>query len=107
MSNESEAGANPKTTGQSRMYQVIADHQALYPDPLSVMAGEPLEVSERVEDWNENPDWIWLWRTDQRGKSGWEPQDTIDFHASLTRIARSYYTATERTGAVRDELDVA
>ena len=77
MSNESEAGANPKTTGQSRMYQVIADYQALYPDPLSVMAGEPLEVSERVEYWNENPDWIWLWCTNRQEKSGWVPADHI------------------------------
>jgi len=89
------------------MYQVIADYQALYPDPLSVMAGEPLEISERVEYWNENPDWIWLWCTDQRGKSGWVPKDAIDFHASSTTgIARYDYAATELTVAVGDELVV-
>jgi uncharacterized protein YgiM (DUF1202 family) len=107
MSNENEAGANPKTTGQSRMYQVVADYQGLYPDPLSVMAGEPLEVSERVEYWNENPDWIWIWCTDQRGKSGWTPKDAIDFHtSSTTGIARYDYAATELTVAVGDELVV-
>jgi hypothetical protein len=105
MSNENEAGANSKTTVQPRIYLVIADYQALYPDPLSVMAGEPLEVSKRVEYWNESPDWMWIWCTDQRGKSGWVPKDAIDFHASgTTGIARYNYTATELTVAVGEEL---
>lgn len=105
MSNENEAGASPKRTGQPRMYQVIADYQALYPDPLSVMAGEPLHISERVEYWNENPDWMWIWCTDQRGKSGWVPKDAIDFHASgTTGTARYDYMAVELTVSVGEEL---
>jgi hypothetical protein len=105
MSNESEAGANPKTTGQPRMYPVIANYQALYPDPLSMMAGESLQISERVDYWNANPNWMWLWCTDQRGKSGWVPKGAIDFHAGgTTGIARYDYIATELTVAVGDVL---
>ncbi len=107
MSNESEARANSRTTRQPRICRVIADHQALSPDPLSLRAGETLEISEKVDYWNGNPDWMWIWCTDQRGKSGWVPKDGIDFHANSTiGIARYDYAATELTVAVGDELVV-
>jgi hypothetical protein len=107
MGNENEARTNPKTTGQPQMYRVIADYQALYPDPLSMRAGEPLNVSEKAEYWNDNPDWMWIWCTDQRGKSGWVPKGGIDFHATgTTGTARYDYTATELTVAVGEELVV-
>lgn len=107
LSNESEARANSRTTRQPRICRVIADYQALYPDPLSLRAGETLEISEKVEYWNGNPDWMWIWCTDQRGKSGWVPKDGIDSHAnSTTGIARYDYAATELTVAVGDELVV-
>src|ERR1700737_1800209 len=107
MSNESEARANPKTNGQPRMYRVIVDYQASYPDPLSMRAGETLEISEKVDYWNGNPDWMWVWCTDQRGKSGWVPKGGIKFHANnTTGIARYEYAATELTVAVGDELVV-
>ena len=50
---------------------------------------------------------MWIWCTDQRGKSGWVPKDGIDFHANSTiGIARYDYAATELTVAVGDELVV-
>jgi uncharacterized protein YgiM (DUF1202 family) len=107
MSNENEARANPKTTGQSRMCRVIADYHAPYSDPLSMRAGETLEISDKVDYWNGNPDWMWIWCTDQRGKSGWVPKDGIDFTTnSTTGIAQYDYATTELTIAVGDELVV-
>jgi len=89
------------------MCQVIADYQTLYPDPLSMRAAETVKISEKVDYWHGNPDWIWIWCTDSRGKSGWVPNGSIDVHAnSTTGIARYDYTATELTVAIGDELVV-
>lgn len=107
MSNENEARTHAKTTGQSRMCHVIKDYQAQYLDPISVQGGETLIVSEKVDYWNGNPEWVWVWCTDQRGKSGWVPRGAIDFDANGTSgTARYDYTARELTVAVGDELVV-
>src|SRR5437588_2132830 len=105
MSNQNEARTDSNTAGQPWKRRVITDYQALYHDPISVKAGEPLTISEKVDCWNGNPDWIWIWCTDSRGKSGWVPKGLIDFHASRTAgIARYDYAATELTVTVGDEL---
>lgn len=89
----------------SRRYRVIKDYQASNPNPFSVSAGETFQVSERSEAWNGNPDWIWVWCTDQRGKSGWAPQNLIALHPDgTTGTARYTYTAAELTVAAGDEL---
>lgn len=107
MGNENEASTTSKTPNQPRICGVITEYQALYPDPLSTRAGETLNISEKVDYWNGNPDWIWLWCTDQRGKSGWVPKGAINFDASgTTGIARYDYAATELTVAVGAELVV-
>ena len=76
MTNENKADTH-STTQQPKKYRVIADHQALYPDPLSVEAGELLIISEKVDYWNDNLNWVWIWCTDARGKTGWVPADHI------------------------------
>lgn len=107
MNNESEASANPETPGQPRICRVTADHQASYPDPISMEAGEIVDISDKVDDWNGNPNWVWIWCTDQRGKSGWVPKAWIDLNADgKTGTARYDYAATELTIAVGDELVV-
>jgi uncharacterized protein YgiM (DUF1202 family) len=89
------------------MCQVIAAYQASNPDPLSVSTGEALDIGEKVNYWNGNPNWIWMWCTDRRGKSGWVPKDYIDIDAnSTTGTARYTYSATELTVAAGDELVV-
>ncbi len=106
MTNENEVSTHT-TTGQARKCRVIIDYQALYPDPISMRAGEPLTISEKVDYWNGNPDWVWVWCTDARGKSGWVPKVLIDVHSEgRTGIARYDYTATELTVTVGDELVV-
>ena len=107
MSNENEASTHSTTNEQPRKCWVIADHQASYPDPISVKAGERLTISEKVDYWNGNPDWVWIWCTDARGKSGWVAKRLIDVHADgTTGIVRYDYTATELTVAIGDELIV-
>src|SRR5216683_1399602 len=73
---------NPGPAQQPRICQVIADYQAFYPDPISVNAGESFDISEKVDYWDGNPNWTWIWCTDQRGKSGWVPKEWIDFSAN-------------------------
>jgi hypothetical protein len=86
-------------------YRVVADYQTSNPDPFSVTAGETFQVSEKIHFWNGNPGWVWIWCTDQRGKSGWVPQNVMSVNPDgATGIARSTYTATELTVAVGDEL---
>ena len=68
-------------------------------------ASEIIKISDKVDYWNGNPGWVWVWCTDARGKSGWVPKGVIDVHADgTTGIARYDYTATELTVAVGDEL---
>src|SRR5712691_4265225 len=105
MNDEQAAKAQARTTEHPRKGRVIADYQALYPDPIALSAGESLTLSEQVESWRGNPQWIWIWCTDQRGKSGWVPKATIAFHATgTTGTVRSAYAATELTVAVGDAL---
>ena len=104
MSNENKTTTN-STNEQPRKCRVIAEHQALYPNPLTVEAGELLIISEKVEYWNGNPDWVWIWCTDARGKTGWVPKGLIDVQSNgLTGIARYDYTATELTTTIGEEL---
>jgi hypothetical protein len=67
----------------------------MYPDPLTVRAGEPLTVGRRDPDW---PGWLWC--TDPRGKSGWVPESFIDNNT----ISRDY-TARELCVSPGDEVE--
>ncbi len=99
---ESLVAGNPEP---QRRYRVIADYQAEFPDPISVSAGETFQVSEKVEFWNDNPDWVWIWCTDQRGKQGWVPKNVISFNSDgRTGTSLSAYSAREHTVAVGEEL---
>jgi hypothetical protein len=99
---ESMGSGNPE---QRRSYRVKADYQASNSDPFGVTFGETFQVSEKTYAWNGNPGWIWIWCTDQRGKQGWVPKNTITFNSNgRTGTARSSYTATELTVAVGEEL---
>ena len=102
---ENEASADAGNPEPRRRYCVMADYQAAYPDPICVSIGETFQVSEKANVWNSNPDWIWIWCTDQRGKQGWVPKKVITFNSDgTTGTARSTYTARELTVAVGEEL---
>jgi len=94
---------NPPT--QPRRGQVIRVYQTEYPDPLTIQAGEPLQVSEKVDNWRGNPAWPWVWCTDPRGKSGWVPPRLIETHGQTT-LARYDYSAIELPANVGETLTI-
>ena len=105
MNQEDKNQADGGNANPSRKCMVVADYSAQFPDPISVNAGETFSVSDKVEPWNDNPDWLWVWCTDQRGKSGWVPKDIIVFNADgVSGTVRDPYAATELTVAAGEEL---
>src|SRR5579863_1513786 len=60
-----------------RRCSVTKGYQSSNPDPIIVQAGESFHVSEKADLWDNNPDWLWVWCTDQRGKSAWVPKTII------------------------------
>jgi uncharacterized protein YgiM (DUF1202 family) len=82
------------TQSFSQTGKVGRDYRATNPDPLIVQAGEPLVLSGRVDPWRDNPQWIWVWATDPRGKSAWVPQTLIQRQGDQV-IARYDYSARE------------
>jgi hypothetical protein len=91
----------------NRQGQVVKAHQRENPDPLKVASGEELLVSDRSDPWQGNPDWIWVWCTDPRGRSAWAPADLLEPIAGqgLDRATARYdYDAVELSVAVGDHL---
>jgi hypothetical protein len=90
-----------------RKVRVVKDYQAEFADPIAVEAGEAFAVSERTSTWENNPAWIWLWCTDQRGKSGWVPKNIIQMNADgQTGTTPTAYNARELTVATGQELSI-
>ncbi len=90
-----------------RKCRVTKDYQAEFPDPIAVEAGEAFAVSERNSAWDHNPAWIWVWCTDQRGKSGWVPKNIIQMGADgLTGTTPAAYNARELTVIAGQELTI-
>lgn len=94
-----------RTPNHHHLGQVTRAYQTEFPDPLSVQAGERLEVSAKVEPWNGNPAWLWVWCTDPRGKSGWVPQNLIATQGQTT-TARYDYSAVELPAQVGETLSI-
>jgi hypothetical protein len=91
----------------TRTCRVANDYQAEYADPIAVEAGEPFAVSERTSAWENNSAWIWLWCTDQRGKSGWVPRNIIQVNPDgQTGTTRAAYDARELTVTAGQELSI-
>ena len=97
----------PIVNNPQRKCRVIKDYRAEYPDPMAIEAGERFAVSEKTGAWEDNPAWIWMWCTDQRGKSGWVPKNIIqmdnDGKTGSTRVA---YNAIELTVSSGQELTI-
>lgn len=90
-----------------RNYRVVKDYQAEFPDPIAVDAGEAFRVSARTSAWENNPVWMWVWCTDQRGKSGWVPKNIIQMEADgQTGTTHAAYDASELTVTAGQELTV-
>ncbi len=86
--------------------RVTKDYQASNRDPFSVQANEPFHASEKVDFWNGNPDWVWIWCTDQRDQSGWVPKNRLHTYDNKTTATTfSAYSALELTVTNGDELE--
>lgn len=93
--------------GFLRRCRVTKDYQVSNTDPFRVQSNEPFYVSERIDFWNGNPDWIWIWCTDQHGKSGWVPKNRIHMNSdTINATISSAYSALELTVVAGDELEV-
>lgn len=53
---------------------VTKAHKAIYADPITMHTGDVIEVSGKEDNWQ---GWIWLWCTNQQGKSGWVPRGFV------------------------------
>jgi uncharacterized protein YgiM (DUF1202 family) len=94
-------------TDPERKCRVAKDYQAEFPDPIAVDAGEAFTVSQRTSAWENNPAWIWVWCTDQRGKSGWVPKNIIQMDADgQTGTTPAAYNARELTVTADQELTI-
>ncbi len=97
----------PTDSAAERICRVTQDYRAEYTDPISVEAGEPFVVSKKTSAWNKNPEWIWVWCIDRRGKSGWVPKNIIQMAANgKTGTTHVAYNATEFTVSSGQELTV-
>lgn len=87
------------------VYRVTRAYESSNPDPITLYVGEIFQVSERIDYWNDNPDWAWIWCTDQQGCSGWVAKSVITLSADgTTGTVQCAYIARELTVAVGDEL---
>lgn len=97
-----QSQADPERTGR-----VVKDYQAQFADPMAVEAGEAFTVSERAEPWENTPAWMWVWCTDQRGKSGWVPRNIIQMDTDgQTGTTHAAYNARELTVTAGQELSI-
>lgn len=70
---------------------VIADHEASYPDPISVKQNDALQLTGEEYDWDGH---LWLWAINAQGKAGWVP-DTLVSRTSAGCFANKNYSAME------------
>ncbi len=88
-----------------RKCRVVKDYQASSTDPITVEAGEIFMVSEKTDAWEDNPAWLWVWCTNQDGKSGWVPKSIVQLSADgRTGTTSVAYKAVELTVTAGQEL---
>jgi hypothetical protein len=72
-------------------YRVIADHDAAYPEPLTLRAGERVRYERRETEWKG-----WLWCTSDAGMTGGVPDAWLELDGPVA-VARRDYCARELT----------
>ncbi|MFK5977321.1 MAG: SH3 domain-containing protein [Rhizobiaceae bacterium] len=69
-------------------WQVISDHEAVYPDPIIVKLGDRITLSGRKDDWDGHQ---WLWAIAEDGREGRVPDDLpINNSGNNTKCAYDY-----------------
>ena len=91
---------NQVQSARKRTGHVLADYQAAYSDPITLHNGEELQLSGQQDNWH---GWIWLWCTNQAGKSGWVPECYVEKYGNKGR-ALCDYDAMELSVFVGDVL---
>ncbi|QDL92728.1 hypothetical protein FDP22_13610 [Paroceanicella profunda] len=81
---------------------VIADHAAIYPDPVRVERGAVLVLDGREDIWDGHR---WLWATDPEGRAGWVPDTLISPEDTPPRALRRY-SALELTCRAGELLEL-
>ena len=82
---------------------VTKDYAAQYSDPITLAKGEAAALDGRAEPWEDNPDWIWVWGENARGKSGWIPRPLLRIEGS-NGLALEDYDARELSVAVGEHV---
>lgn len=81
---------------------VIKAYQRKYDDPIKIVIGERVQVGER-DLWADQ--YLWLWCTNDAGKSGWVPDAFLNIDADNQHAtARRDYDAMELTVSEGDKL---
>lgn len=66
---------------------VVEDHEASYPDPIAVEAGDVISLSGAKDNWD---GYEWLWAEGPDGKAGWVPDTILECHDGKTYAIRRY-----------------
>jgi hypothetical protein len=93
-------------TSYPRLGRVNTPYTAQYPDPITLRAGEHVMLDGRADPWDGNPEWIWLWGTDPRGKSGWVPHGYVESLGEHRGRALRDYAATELTAEAGERVTI-
>ncbi|HZS79613.1 MAG TPA: SH3 domain-containing protein [Ktedonobacteraceae bacterium] len=89
----------------NKVYRIRSDYQTQYPYPITMRAGDQIEVSDKQDLWDNRPEWVWVWCTNRQGKSGWVPKEYIAQHGDMG-IALRDYAATELSVQAGEEVTV-
>jgi hypothetical protein len=84
---------------------VTKDYATQYPDPITLAQGETATLDGRAEPWEDDPDWIWVWGENARGKSGWIPRPLLRIEGS-SGVALEGYDAHELSVAAGERVVV-
>ncbi len=80
-----------------------------YADPIRCKPGEVLTLTGRVDAWEGNADWVWLWAIAPDGREGWLPADVVEapgpMHVGAARAHRDY-DARELTVLVGEKVEL-
>src|SRR5512140_111719 len=83
-----------------RLVIVTADYESAYPNPIKLIAGDEVTITDRESEWAG-----WLWCTNTSGRSGWVPEKYVR-RSGDRGVALRDYDATELTVARGERLHV-
>jgi hypothetical protein len=74
--------------GPAKRYQVIADYQSPYPNPILFQEGEKVRVGKEFTD---DPDWKdWLWCEGEHDNKAWVPKQYLKIEREQAVFVTDY-----------------